>query len=97
MTKTDKAPPSVLVIDDERSILDVIRILLSKHGFTIYTASSGREGMEQIEAIRPDIVISDIRMPDISGVDLLTKARAQDAELPVILMTAQASLQSARM
>jgi DNA-binding NtrC family response regulator len=92
--KEDRSPV-VLVIDDERSILDVIRILLTKNGFTAHTASSGREGIEQIKTLNPDIVISDIRMPDISGVELLSQARVYDAELPVILMTAQASLQSA--
>jgi len=87
--------PNVLVIDDEQSILDVIRILLTNNGFTPHVALGGREGMAQIAALRPDIVISDIRMPDASGVEVLAAAKSLDADLPVILMTAQATLQSA--
>lgn len=96
MNKTEPQSSSkVLVIDDEKSILDVIRILLGNAGYMVFTASSGRVGIEQIENVKPDIVITDIRMPDMSGMELLSVARAKDAELPVILMTAQASLQSA--
>src|SRR6185437_12742414 len=87
--------PSVLIIDDEQGILDVIRILLTNNGFTAHTARGGRSGIEQIRAIEPDIVISDIRMPDVSGADVLSAARAANPETPVILMTAQATLQSA--
>jgi DNA-binding NtrC family response regulator len=87
--------PSVLVIDDEQGILDVIRILLGNNGFTPHIARGGRVGIEQIEAVSPDIIISDIRMPDVSGTDVLSAARAANPETPVILMTAQATLQSA--
>ncbi|MGI9090348.1 MAG: sigma-54-dependent transcriptional regulator [Gemmatimonadaceae bacterium] len=87
--------PSVLVVDDERGILDVIRILLANNGFTPHVAHGGRAGLEQIEAIRPDIVVTDIRMPGVTGAEILAAARATDPEMPVILMTAQATLQSA--
>jgi len=89
------AAPTVLVIDDEQGILDVIRILLNNNGFNAHTAQGGRAGIEQIQALRPDIVISDIRMPDVTGTDVLSAARAANQETPVILMTAQATLQSA--
>lgn len=87
--------PTVLVIDDEQGILDVIRILLTNNGFKAHTAHGGRAGIAQIEAIEPDIVISDIRMPDVTGADVLSAARTANPETPVILMTAQATLQSA--
>jgi DNA-binding NtrC family response regulator len=95
MTSSSASKPSVLVIDDEQGILDVIRILLNNNGFTAHTAHGGRAGIEQIQAIAPDIIISDIRMPDLSGTDVLTAAHAASPETPVILMTAQATLQSA--
>ena len=95
MTTPTNAGPSVLIIDDEQGILDVLRILLSNNGFTAYTARGGRAGIEQIQTLTPDIVISDIRMPDVSGAEVLSAARAANPETPVILMTAQATLQSA--
>lgn len=87
--------PNVLVVDDEQGILDVIRILLANNGFTPHTAHGGKAALEAIERVRPDIVISDIRMPGITGVEVLAAAREADPETPVILMTAQATLQSA--
>jgi DNA-binding NtrC family response regulator len=87
--------PSVLIIDDEAGILDSLRILLKNEGFTPHTALGGRAGLEQIASIAPDIVLSDVRMPAVSGLEILTAARQQDADTPVILMTAQATLQSA--
>ena len=87
--------PSVLVIDDESGILDTLRILLKNEGFTAHTALGGRAGIEQILALSPDIVLSDVRMPNVTGVEVLSAARQHDADLPVILMTAQATLQSA--
>lgn len=92
---TPASAPSVLIIDDEQGILDVIRILLNNNGFAAHTAQGGRAGIEQIQALGPDIVITDIRMPDVSGTDVLSAARAANPETPVILMTAQATLQSA--
>jgi len=89
------AAPSVLVVDDETSILDSLRILLKNAGFAPHTAHGGRAGVEMLASVRPDIVLSDIRMPGVDGVQLLGAARAHDADLPVILMTAQATLQSA--
>jgi len=89
------ANPSVLVIDDEAAILDTMRILLRNEGFTPHTALGGRNGLQQIAELKPEIVLSDVRMPDISGLDVLTAARTQDPDAAVILMTAQASLQSA--
>jgi two-component system response regulator HydG len=87
--------PSVLLIDDETSILDSLRILLKGEGFTVHTAHGGKAGLEQIAALRPDVVLSDVRMPGVDGLQILDAARAQDPDTPVILMTAQATLQSA--
>jgi DNA-binding NtrC family response regulator len=87
--------PSVLVVDDESGILDTLRILLRNEGFEVMTAQGGKAGLEQIRAGVHDIILSDVRMPQVSGLDILTAAREQDPMTPVILMTAQASLQSA--
>ena len=87
--------PSVLVVDDEPGILETLNILLRNAGFEAHMARGGRAGLEQLHALHPDIVLSDIRMPDVGGVEILAAARQQDPDTPVILMTAQATLQSA--
>jgi len=89
------ASPRVLVIDDETGILDSLRILLKNEGFTPLVAQGGAAGLEALTSTRPDIVLTDIRMPGVDGVQILAAARQHDPDLPVILMTAQATLQSA--
>jgi len=86
---------TILVIDDEAGILDTLKILLKNSGFQVETAQGGKAGLAAIQSVAPDIVLTDIRMPQVSGIDVLQAARDEDPEIPVILMTAQASLQSA--
>jgi DNA-binding NtrC family response regulator len=95
MTAIAAAAPTILVIDDEMGILDTIRILLKSEGFTPFTALGGKKGLEQIAALKPELILTDVRMPDVTGLDILASVRAHDPEAVVILMTAQASLQSA--
>jgi DNA-binding NtrC family response regulator len=85
----------VLVIDDETSILNTLDILLRGEGFDVVVRSSGKDALEQWDDAPPDVVISDIRMPGLTGMDVLAAVRERDPDVPVILMTAQASLQSA--
>ena len=87
--------PSILVIDDESGILETLRILLKKSGFDVSTAQGGSSALEAIQAGSADVVLTDVRMPQIGGLDILHAAHKQDPETPVILMTAQASLQTA--
>jgi two-component system response regulator HydG len=87
--------PSVLVVDDETGILDSLNILLRNEGFAPHLAHGGKAGLERIAEMSPDIVLTDIRMPNVSGVEILAAARQSDPDVPVILMTAQATLQSA--
>ena len=87
--------PKVLLIDDEQSIIETLSILLKKEGFEVLSALSGTEGIERFGEDRPDVVLTDVRMPKVSGVDVLEAIRERDPTTPVVLMTAQASLQSA--
>ena len=87
--------PSILIVDDETAILDTLRILLRNEGFEVTTAQGGKLGLERLKSAAPDIVLTDVRMPAVTGLDILGAVREQDPEIPVILMTAQASLQSA--
>jgi len=95
VTERSHGGPNVLIIDDEAGILDSLRILLKTEGFTPHVALGGKQGLEQIESLAPDIVLSDVRMPAVSGMQVLTAVRQRDPDTPVILMTAQATLQSA--
>jgi DNA-binding NtrC family response regulator len=85
----------VLLVDDETSILETLQILLRGEGYDVALARNGREAIEMLETVKPDIVLSDIRMPGATGLEVLARARQLDPEISVILMTAQASLQSA--
>jgi DNA-binding NtrC family response regulator len=87
--------PKIMIIDDERSILDTVEILLRGEGFEAVPLQSGREALDRWKDVAPDIVLTDIRMPGMTGLDVLEAVRQFDPEVPVILMTAQASLQSA--
>ena len=94
----DSAPPGVrrvLVIDDEPSVLRVIGLLLERSGFKVESAGSARDGLARLAASGFDVVLSDILMPELSGVDFLRELRQHDLDVPVILMTGGATLDSA--
>jgi DNA-binding NtrC family response regulator len=85
----------VLIVDDETAILDTLRILLKREGFAVETAVGGQAGIDRMHESRPDVILSDVRMPGVGGLEVLLAARELDPSIPVILMTAQASLQTA--
>ncbi len=82
---------SVLVVDDERSMRDFLNILLKKEGHTVKTASRGSEALEILTTAQIDVVVSDIKMAGMSGIELLENIKIQNPELPVIMITAFAS------
>uniref|UniRef100_UPI0027BAC687 response regulator n=1 Tax=Gemmatimonas sp. TaxID=1962908 RepID=UPI0027BAC687 len=65
------AAPRVLIVDDESGILESLRILLKTEGFVPFVAHGGRQGLEKIDELKPDIVLTDVRMPDVTGVQVL--------------------------
>jgi two-component system response regulator HydG len=87
--------PTILIVDDESAILVSLGILFKNEGFAVITAQGGKAGLEALGQGPPDVVLTDIRMPGFSGMDLLAEARQRDPEMPVILMTAQAELRTA--
>jgi two-component system response regulator HydG len=89
------ARPAVLIVDDESGILQSLEILLRTNGFTPLLAHGGKRGLEMLGEVNPDIILTDIRMPAVTGVEILAAARESQPDVPVILMTAQATLQSA--
>lgn len=85
----------ILVVDDETAILETLGILFRGAGYDVTVANSGAKALTALSEEKPDIVLTDIRMPGATGLEVLAKAREVDSEISVILMTAQASLQSA--
>jgi two-component system response regulator HydG len=85
----------VLLVDDETGILETLQILFRGEGYQVVVSNTGRDALEALENEKPDIVVTDIRMPGVTGLEVLARAREVDPEMAVILMTAQASLQSA--
>ncbi len=85
----------ILVVDDEQSMQEMLRILLEKDGHEVATAGDGTAGLAVATSQPVDLVISDIRMPGLDGVALLTGLRKHGLETPVIMITAYASSDSA--
>ena len=82
----------VLVIDDEASVLDVARAYLEREGFVVETASSGRRGLELAERRPPDLIVLDLMLPGMDGLEVCRRLRgdAATAGLPIIMLTAKA-------
>ena len=90
--RSDK--PRVLVIDDDVRILDLFRQFLSQKGLAVTTAECGKEGLMRYAKDPFDLVLLDLRMPDIDGHEVLERIKDQDAQAKVIIMTGHDSLQS---
>jgi len=82
---------SVLIVDDERSMRDFLKILLEKEGHKVTTAARGSDALEIFEQQPLDVVVSDIRMPGMTGIELLEQIKSVSPEMPVIMITAFAS------
>jgi two-component system, NtrC family, response regulator PilR len=89
------APARVLVVDDERSMRELLTIVLKRDGYQVLVAEDGARAIEVLKKQRVDILITDIRMPQISGVDVLREAKRIDPEIVSIVMTAFASTDTA--
>jgi DNA-binding response OmpR family regulator len=81
-------PPRVLAVDDESLIRMSLKIALAREGYEVDTASSGGEAMGLLDRFRYDLVLLDLRLPDVSGIEVLRYARRLDPEVKVLLVTA---------
>jgi two-component system, NtrC family, response regulator PilR len=96
VTETEAAAPTrVLVVDDERSMRELLSIVLKRDGHEVLVAEDGARAVELLKKQRVDILITDIRMPQMSGVDVLREAKQIDPEIISIVMTAFASTDTA--
>ena len=85
----------ILVVDDEESMCRYLSILLLKEGYEVETVSSGAKALSMMEKQAFDVVMTDIQMPRMNGIQLLKGIKGIDPETPVVIMTAYASEQSA--
>ena len=81
-------PPLILVVDDEQSYRDALAVALQREGFLVETAADGPEAIERFDATRPALVLLDVMLPKISGIDVCRELRAR-SRVPIIMVTAR--------
>ncbi len=80
----------ILVVDDESTITELIEVLLSGEGYEVVTASNGTNGLEKVDSVNPDLIITDISMPDMEGVEFISRLRKKSISTPIIAMSGNA-------
>jgi DNA-binding response OmpR family regulator len=82
----------VLIVEDEKDILQLVKLYLEKEGYRIVTASTGSEGLAQVRTEKPDLVVLDLMLPEIDGLEICKRLRSSPdtAMLPIIMLTAKA-------
>src|SRR5262245_6545408 len=85
----------VLVIDDDQGTTDLLKEVLQKEGYAVDEAKTGQEAMAQTRTLAFDVVLADLRLPDLDGIEVLRTLHALDPDLPVIVMTAFGSMETA--
>jgi DNA-binding response OmpR family regulator len=80
--------PTILVVDDERSIVEVVSLYLHRAGYQVLTAHDGRQALELLIHQRPDLVILDLMLPNVDGLEITRRLRAE-GNIPIIMLTAR--------
>jgi DNA-binding response OmpR family regulator len=84
----ERTKKAILVVDDDPMSLKLLAVTLSKEGYRVITAESGRDALEQIELEKPGLVLLDIMMPGMNGIETLERIKAFDQNIPVAMVTA---------
>lgn len=92
MTRPDGSPIKVLLVDDEHSLSQLVSVALSYEGWRVTTAADGTEALTSYRTDRPDVVVLDIMLPDIDGVEVLERMRALGRSTPTLFLTAKDSV-----
>jgi diguanylate cyclase (GGDEF)-like protein len=90
-----KLPGNILVIDDDESVCTIIKRMIEKHGHRVESVLSGTAALEMIKINSYDIIITDIRLPDIDGLEILREVKAVNSDTDVIVITGYSSIESA--
>ncbi|MFR9773012.1 response regulator transcription factor [Nocardia sp. SC052] len=93
MRRADGSPITVLVVDDEPVLAEMMSMALRYEGWEVTTAGDGRTAVAKTREARPDVVVLDVMLPDMTGLEVLGKLRAQYSDLPVLLLTAKDSVE----
>jgi two-component system OmpR family response regulator len=93
MRRADGNPITVLVVDDELVLAEMVSMALRYEGWNIATAADGASAIAAARGARPDAVVLDVMLPDMSGLDVLRKLREQNPQLPVLLLTAKDAIE----
>lgn len=88
-------PKTVLLVDDDESLRRVVEYNLHEEGYRVLTAVDGRSGLQAFQAEAVDLMLTDVRMPEMDGLELLTRVKAVQPDLPVIVLTAHGTIDSA--
>jgi CheY-like chemotaxis protein len=90
MTDDINPPGGILLVDDETELLELFEMVLVRLGNTLYKANSGRRALEILENVRPDIIVLDLAMPEISGLDVLRAVRRRPElnTVKIVILTA---------
>ncbi len=94
-SEEQKLPGHILVIDDDEQVCTIIKKVVETHGHQVHTVGSGTEALEKIRKNGFDIIITDIRLPDVNGMEILREAKAISADTDVIIITGYSSIESA--
>jgi DNA-binding response OmpR family regulator len=86
---------SILIVDDEANLRRSLALILKKSGYSVTSAGNGQEALQYLQAGAYDLVFLDLKMPDINGIDILPQIRSLYPDMPVLILTAHATLESA--
>ena len=92
LTRTDGSPVRALVVDDEVSLGDLLQMALRYEGWDVRTATAGQQALSIARQFKPDVVVLDVMLPDLDGLEVLHRMRADGGDTPVLFLTAKDSV-----
>ena len=91
LAEYENLPQTILIIDDDPQFCLLMAEFFSEEGYSVVVAEDGKQGLESLDICQPDIVITDIVMPEMEGVELIKKIREEDKSIPVIAVSGDSS------
>jgi len=86
---------TILIVDDEKNYPPILSAVLEEEGFETLTSNSGKEALQIFDSADVDLVLTDMKMPEMSGIELLEKIKERNPDIPVIMMTAHGTVEKA--